>query len=206
MLEGDDLKRALNDTPIWTPGDVLEVFRTVPLEALRKYSADPLNTAGSIVTGGRYNAPKDLPGAHQVLYVAENLTVAHAEARVITVIPTSTGVLIQPGADKRPRLDITVKLRLGAVLDLLDPSVLAELQLTKEDLFQEWLPLNLDGQLARTQVLARAVLDSARYDALLYPSARYPGGRNYAVLTDRVPPQDRAVHDPDDELAIFRRR
>lgn len=90
------------------------------------------------------------------------------------------------------------------MLDLLDPVVSALLYLTGEDLFQEWLPLNLDGQLARTQVLARAVLDCARYDALLYPSARYPGGRNYAVFPDRVAPEDRAVYDPENELAVFR--
>lgn len=205
MLEGDDLKEALLQTPVWTPGQVLDAYRTVPLAALRKYSPDPLNTAGSIVTGGRYNAPRDLPGAHEMLYLAENLAVAHAEARAITTVRTPAGVLVQPGPDQRPRLDITVKLRLGAVLDLLDPAVVAHLHLTDEDLFQEWLPLNLDGELARTQVLARAVLDSARYGALLYPSARYPGGRNYAVFPDRVPPQDRAVHDPEDELAVFRR-
>jgi RES domain-containing protein len=94
MLEGDDLKRALLRTPVWTPGQVLDAYRTVPLMALRKYSADPLNTAGSRATGGRYNAPEDLPGAHEVLYLAEHLAVAHAEARAITVVPTSRGVQV----------------------------------------------------------------------------------------------------------------
>ena len=34
----------------------------------------------------------------------------------------ATGLQIQPGPDQRPRLDITVKLRLGSVLDLTDPA------------------------------------------------------------------------------------
>ncbi len=203
MTDHQALKRALMGAPVWTPPEVLDTYRTVPLLALRKYNRDPLNTDGSLVTGGRYNAPADLPGAHAMLYVAENLTVAHAEARAITVVTGAAGLQIQPGPDQRPRLDITVKLRLGGVLDLTDPAVLNVLSLHPADLLQEWLPLNLDGQLALTQVLARAALDSARYDAIRYPSARYPGGRNYAVFPDRVAPQDRAVHDPDDELSVF---
>ncbi|GBF04651.1 RES domain-containing protein [Deinococcus aerius] len=205
MRRGQDLKRALLDAPLWTPTRVIDAYRTVPLLALRKYSPDPLNTAGSVVTGGRYNAPQGFPEAHEMLYLAENTAVAHAEARVITVVTGPPGVVIQPGTDQRPRLDITVKLRLGAVLDLTDLGVQTHLDVQPGDLFQEWLPLNLDGHLALTQLLARAVLDSARYDAILYPSARYPGGRNYAVFPQRVAPTDRAVHDPDGELGVFRR-
>ncbi|GGN42564.1 RES family NAD+ phosphorylase [Deinococcus daejeonensis] len=203
MTDFKALKRALLGAPVWTPPGVLDTYRTVPLLALRKYNPDPLNTDGSLVTGGRYNAPEDLPGAHAMLYVAEHLSVAHAEAGAITVVTGATGLQIQPGPDQRPRLDITVKLRLGSVLDLTDPAVLTVLSLHPSDLLQAWLPLNVEGQLALTQVLARAALDSARFDAIRYPSARYPGGRNYAVFPDRVAPQDRAVHDPDGELSVF---
>lgn len=206
MRQGEDLRRALLDAPLWTPTSVIDTYRTVPLLALRKYSPDPLNTAGSVITGGRYNAPQDFPEAHELLYLAENTAVAHAEARVITAVMGPPGIVIQPGPDQRPRLDITVKLRLRAVLDLTDPGVEAHLDVQAGDLFQAWLPLNVNGQLALTQLLGRAVLDSARYDAILYPSARYPGGRNYAVFPQRVAPADRAVHDPEGELAVFQRR
>ncbi|WP_345462121.1 RES family NAD+ phosphorylase [Deinococcus carri] len=189
--------------PVWTPPEVLDTFRTVPLLALRKYSRDPLNTAGSLITGGRYNAPEGLPGAHAMLYLAENLAVAHAEARAITVVTGAQGLQIGPGPNPLPRLDITVKLRPGAVLDLMDAQVLAHLELQGEDLSQEWLPLNVEGKLATTQILARAVLDTARYDAIRSPSARYPGGRNYAVFPQRVAPENRAVYDPERELDVF---
>ncbi|WP_102124860.1 RES family NAD+ phosphorylase [Deinococcus planocerae] len=206
MRRGEDLGRALLDAPLWTPTRVIDAYRTVPLVALRKYSPDPLNTAGSVVTGGRYNAPQEFPEAHELLYLAENTAVAHAEARVITAVMGPPGVVIGPGPDQRPRLDITVNLRLRAVLDLTDPGVQAHLDVGAGDLVQEWLPLNLDGHLALTQLLGRAVLDSARYDAIRYPSARYPGGRNYAVFPQRVAPADRAVYDPEGELAVFQRR
>ncbi|WP_216328931.1 RES family NAD+ phosphorylase [Deinococcus aestuarii] len=206
MRQGEDLGRALLGAPVWTPTSVIDAYRTVPLLALRKYSPDPLNTAGSVVTGGRYNAPKEFPEAHELLYLAENTTVAHAEAQVITAVMGPPGVVIGPGPDRRPRLDIAVHLRLRSVLDLTDPGVQTHLDVGAGDLFQEWLPLNLDGRLALTQLLGRAVLDSARYDAIRYPSARYPGGRNYAVFPQRVVPGDRAVHDPEGELEVFRTR
>lgn len=203
MRRGQDLGRALLDAPLWTPTRVIDAYRTVPLVALRKYSPDPLNTAGSVVTGGRYNAPQEFPEAHELLYLAENTAVAHAEARVITAVTGPPGVVIGPGPDQRPRLDITVKLRLGAVLDLTDPAVEAHLDVQAGDPFQPWLPMNVNGHLALTQLLGRAVLDSVRYDAIRYPSARYPGGRNSAVFPQRVAPADRAVHDPDRELEVF---
>lgn len=206
MRQGEALKRTLLATPVWTPASVINAYRTVPLLALRKYSHDPLNTAGSVITGGRYNAPQEFPEAHEMLYLAENTAIAHAEARVITAVNSPLGIVIQPGSDQRPRLDITVKLRLNAVLDLTNPLVASHLDLQEGDLYQPWLTLNLDGTLALTQQLARMVLDSARYDAILYPSARYPGGRNYAVLPQRVAPEDRVIHDPDNELDVFRTR
>lgn len=131
----------------------------MPLEALRKYSADPLDTAGSLVTGGRYNAPQDLPGAHAALYLAENAAVSHAEAGAISVVTGPGGLLIRPGNDQRPRLDLTVRLTLRTLLDLTNPAVLQHLSLRQVDLMQAWLPLNLKGQLTVTQRVARAALD-----------------------------------------------
>lgn len=168
--------------------------------------ADPLNTAGSRVTGGRYNAPEEFPEAHEMLYLAENTAVAHAEARVISVVSVpGGGVLIQPGHADLPRLDVCVHLRLGALLDLTDPQVLQELGLSAADLMREWFPLNRQGQLATTQRLAFEARQTGRFDALLYPSARFPGGRNYAVYPEHVPPEHRALHDPEGEVQVFQR-
>ena len=193
--------------PVLSPTGTLTAYRTVPLAALRKYSADPLNTAGSRVTGGRYNPPEEFPEAFEMLYVAENTAVAHAEARVITVVQApGGGVLIQPAASTPPRLDICVHLTLRGLLDLTDPQVLQALGVSPTDLMREWFPLNRQGQLAPTQRLAHEARQTGRFDALLYPSARYPGGRNYAVYPDLVPPGHRAVHDPEGELVVFRRR
>lgn len=206
MKQGDELKRALLTAPVQVAPDLITAYRTVPLGALRKYSSDPLNTAGSKVTGGRYNAPEFLPGSFEMLYVAENLAVAQAEARTITAVTMSGGVVITPGKGFAPRLDITVHLRLHSLLDLTDHLVLGQLDLEPGDLLTEWFPVNnIHGQLATTQLLARAALDSARYEALVYPSARFPGGRNYAVFPDRVLPENRRIYDPEDELAVFRR-
>lgn len=129
MRRRQGLKWALLNAPVWTPPEVLEDDRTVPLLAPRKDSSGPSNTAGSLITGGRYNAPKGLPGAHEMLSLDEKTAVAHAEARAINVVAGPPGIVIGPGPDQRPRLDITVKLRLGAVLDLTDASVEAHLEL-----------------------------------------------------------------------------
>lgn len=201
---GSTLAALMASAPIVLPPGVISAYRTVPLEALRKYSTDPLDTAGSLVTGGRYNAPHDLPGAHAALYLAENTAVAHAEAGAITVVTGLQGLLIQPGEDQRPRLDLTVRLTLRTLLDLTDPAVLDQLSLRPAELMQAWLPLNVKGQLAVTQQVARAALDSGRYDALLYPSARFPGGKNYAVFPQLVAPEHRVVHDPAGELSVFK--
>jgi RES domain-containing protein len=203
---GSALAVLIASAPIALPPGVILAYRTVPLEALRKYSADPLDTAGSLVTGGRYNAPHDLPGAHAALYLAENTAVAHAEAGAITVVTDSTGLVIQPGKDQRPRLDLTVRLTLRSLLDLTDPVVLDHLSLQPADLMQAWLPANVKGQLAVTQQVARAALDTGRFDALLYPSARFPGGKNYAVFPQLVVPEHRVVHDPAGELSVFKHR
>jgi len=194
----------LLSVPVFLPTGTLAAYRTVPLAALRKYSADPLNTAGSKVTGGRYNPPEEFPEAFEMLYVAENTAVAHAEARAITALPAPQGgVLIRPGTSTLPRLDICVHLTLTGVLDLTDPQVLQGLGISPADLLCDWFPMNRQGHLAPTQRLAHEARQTGRFDALLYPSARYPGGRNYAVYPDRVPPAHRAVHDPDGELAVF---
>ncbi|EYB66811.1 hypothetical protein DEIPH_ctg069orf0012 [Deinococcus phoenicis] len=195
---------ALATVPAVRPTAMLPAYRTVPLAALRKYSADPLNTAGSRITGGRYNAPEEFPEAHEMLYLAENTAVAHAEARVITVVSApGGGVLIQPGQADLPRLDVCVHLRLKALLDLTDPQVLQALHLSPADLLREWFPLNRQGQLAPTQQLAFEARQTGRFDAVLYPSARFPGGRNYAVYPGRVAPADRALHDPAGEVQVF---
>jgi len=204
-LTAGPLASALQDVPFLQPSGSLIAYRTVPLEALRLYSPDPLNTAGSLQTGGRYNTPSFLPGGHAALYLAENTAVAHAEARVITVVSGPSGMLIQPGTDQRPRLDIAVELHVGTLLDLTDPAVLRRLGLSPGDLLGAWFPLNAQGQIAPTQRLARAVLDSGRFEGLLYPSARFPGGRNYAVFPDRVPPERRTILDPGGDVLIFRR-
>lgn len=94
------------------------------------------------------------------------------------------GLQTGPGPDRLPRLDITVRLRLAAVLDLMDTQVLAHLELQGDDLWQEWLPLNVEGKLAPTQILARAVLDTTCYGAIRSPSAR-------------------VVSDPEHELDVF---
>ena len=196
----------LASVPALHPQDIIPAYRTVPLLALRKYSADPLNTAGSRVTGGRYNPPEEFTDAFEMLYLAENSAVAHAEARVISFVPSTDGrTLIQPGPDQRPRVDVCVHLKLRNILDLTDATVLQTLELIPADLMQEWLPMNQRGQLARSQQLASAARRVGRFQALLYPSARSPGGRNYAVYPDLVSPADRAVHDPDGELDVFRR-
>lgn len=183
-------------------------YRTVPLYALRKYHPDPLNADGSVVTGGRYNIPEylaHLAPSFPVLYLAETTAVAHAEAQVITAVQTNTGLTITPGKDQHPRLDITVSLRLRSILDLTSAATLSHLDLADPDLLGEWFELNAKGQLAFTQQLARAALDTARFEALCYPSARYPGGRNYAVFTELVPPENRQVIDPQGDLEVFTR-
>jgi len=82
---------ALATLPVKVVSGTLEAYRTVTLAALRKYSPDPLNTAGSRITGGRYNPPEEFVQAFEMLYLAENTAVAHGEARAITVVGVSGG-------------------------------------------------------------------------------------------------------------------
>ena len=197
---------ALSSVPVTPLTGTFAVYRTVTMAALRKYSPDPLDTAGSKITGGRYNPPEEFPQAFEMQYLAENTAVAHAEARVITVVRASGGgVRIQPGPQSLPRIDVCVHLTLLTVLDLTDPAVLQTLDVPPVDLMTEWFPLNREGQLAPTQVLAYEALQTRRFEALIYPSARYPGGRNYAVYPDLVPPEHRVIHDPENELSVFQR-
>ena len=195
---------ALIKVPIKVISGTLAAYRTVTLAALRKYSPDPLNTAGSRITGGRYNPPEEFAGAFEMLYLAENTAVAHAEARAITVLSVpGGGVQIQPGPSDLPRLDLCVHLELSSLLDLTDPGVLALLGVSQGDLLTEWFPLNRQGKLAPTQQLALEARYTGRFEAILYPSARYPGGKNYAVYPDLVPPERRRMNDPEGELRVF---
>ena len=102
-----------------------------------------------------------------------------------------------------PRLDICVHLELRSLLDLTDPQVLGVLKVSHSDLLGEWFPLNRQGRLALTQQLALEARQTGRFEGLLYPSARYPGGKNYAIYPDLVPPEKRTIHDPEGELRVF---
>jgi len=195
---------ALIKVPIKVISGTLAAYRTVTLAALRKYSPDPLNTAGSRITGGRYNPPEEFAEAFEMLYLAESTAVAHAEARAITVLSVpGGGVQIQPGPSDLPRLDLCVHLELSSLLDLTDPGVLELLGVSHSDLLGEWFPLNRQGKLAPTQQLALEARQTGRFKAILYPSARYPGGKNYAVYPDMVAPQRRVLFDPEGELNVF---
>lgn len=109
--------------------------------------------------------------AHEfgVLYVALEREIAVAELLRRAQL---SGMLVQAYA---PRVMLTLDVRLGKVLDLTDPEVRREWDITPDDLASD--------DYTRCQEVAR-VARREGYEAIRYPSAT-GGGENLAIFYDR---------------------
>ena len=139
-----------------------------------------LSAYGSFIAGGRYNSK----GGFEALYLSCALSTCIAE------IERAASQLNKPAAELLPRKMIGLELSLSNILDLTDLQVQSRLGITSADLMEEWLPVQKSGGDALTQQIGRHARD-AGLEAILYPSAAQPDGKNLAVFPDNLRPESR---------------
>jgi RES domain-containing protein len=170
-----------------------------------RFLASPLVSAGSRARGGRFNPP----GEFEVLYTALSVDTAFAERDGFLL--TAAGIK----AARAVRTGVLLKIvcRLSAVLDLTDERVRKRLGLSLGDLLGPWVPWNVVASgferrrpalvtAAPGQALGRVVYASGRFEAILSPSAKDPGGRCLAILAGRL--RDASSVTIDDPTGIIR--
>ncbi len=146
-------------------------FRNVGLRFANQ--RDLLSTRGSYEWGGRFNVAKDFG----VLYLSCDL---HTCIEELNHAASYEGLDVE---EKLPRMAVGIRVALKTVLDLTDPAIRRELGVTKKTLIQtDWAKENALGKEAPTQIIGWAA-KSAGFEALLVPSARWPG-RNLNLLDD----------------------
>lgn len=147
------------------------VFRNSP----QRYATEQgvISTAGSRMVGGRYNVPHEFG----VLYLSCDV---HTCTEELEFAARNEGAKVE---EKLPRTFTGIKVELEKVLDLTDAGVRRKLGITKKVLVEtNWLKENSEGKEATTQVIGR-VAKGAGFEALLVPSARWPG-MNLNLLLD----------------------
>jgi RES domain-containing protein len=142
-----------------------------------RYAATALSAIGALQWGGRYNGPH----AFEALYLADSPMTALREVEAL--VQTAAGLL---GVKGPPRILLSVEYTLGAVADLTDEVIQADLATNSEELCAPWRPLNAQGRLAPTQELGAAIHATARIEALKVPSARDRTAHNLVIFPDRL--------------------
>jgi len=138
---------------------------------------------GSFLHGGRWNAI----GSYRAVYGSTVDTVAVAESRATAHY---VGVLLP---FRTPRLLVAIDLSLQVVLDLTNPGVRAQLDLSLDALREEdWRKVQDQGRESLTQTIGRAVFSSAG-EGLLVPSARVPEGVNVVYFPENHRPDSRVT-------------
>lgn len=132
-----------------------------------KRAGQMLDPAGSLIHGGRYNAPQ----AFGVLYLCQDEEGCRAE------------LLKQSGGNPALLSDLVVgevEVDLSKVLDLTDATARERLGVTEAAL--------TDPQDVRLPREIGAAAVRAGFQGIVYPSAAKPGGRNLAVFLGALPP------------------
>jgi RES domain-containing protein len=147
-------------------------FRSVALE----YGKPEQITSGegSLKFGGRWNAP----GTFSVVYASTRPGTAIEEA-----FHLAAEYEFMPDHLK-PRLTCGIEWKLGRVLDLTDKNLPGWLKLEKW-MRENFARINHHGSETLCQALGRAARNLGM-SAVLYPSARVPGGVNLAVFRHRL--------------------
>jgi RES domain-containing protein len=152
-----------------------------------RFLASPLASAGSKLRGGRFNPP----GQFEVLYTALAADTALAEREGILL----TAAAIKSARGIRTGILLRIDCRLTRVLDLCDEPIRQRVQISPAELLAPWLPWNIPahgsedpGAVAPSQLIGAAVYASGRFEAILSPSAKDPGGRCLAIIPDRLQP------------------
>jgi len=168
-------------------------FRNLAYQYATKSQA--LST-GSKRTGGRYN-PKDEFGA---LYLSLNL---HTCLEEVVQAQSLSAIEIAP---KLPRVDVAIKVRLSKILNLTNPVIQRAIGITEADLIiasdledQGWHSLQRSGRVESTQLIGRLTRE-AGFEALLVPSAKFPGKNLVVFYPENILPTSQILLLNEDRL------
>ncbi|MBI4518667.1 MAG: RES family NAD+ phosphorylase [Deltaproteobacteria bacterium] len=160
-----------------------------------RFLSSPLSGAGSLHYGGRLNPA----GAFEVLYTALAADTALAEREGILL--TANGIKL--ARTIRTAVLLRIDCQLSSILDLTDEQLRCQLRITSADLLGPWLPWSAADpddrgeRAAPSQRLGAAVYASRRFEAIMTPSAKDPGGRCLAVFPDHLQAGSRiTIDDP----------
>jgi len=191
MLPDLELRAALRDlTPVPSEGTL---HRAVLLEYLMNIGRDPqpLYSLGAPMSGARFT-PK---GGMATLYLAENAETAYAEALQISrhLARARPDVQITP----KPIVLLSMRVRIGALLDVTEDAVQARLGTTRSELLAAWRRRAFAGQEVPTWRMGQAIWNDGRFAGLRYESSQRRGSFCLALFPDRLSDGDFIeVHDP----------
>ncbi len=149
-------------------------FRSIDLHWLLQ--GTPLSAIGSRIRGGRYNRK----GAFEAFYIANTQVTALYETEAIFKIADAVVGVRQP-----PRVMLSLEYNLHDIVDLREPTALAALGITIDDLKQPWKLAQAEDRPVLTQRIGAAAR-AVDVEALLVPSARAETGTNLVVFPDRL--------------------
>ena len=134
----------------------------------------PLWGGAAKIAGARFTPQ----GGFNSIYLAHDPITAFIEVSALILLPG--GPLPVRSA---PWVIITVDGIVNQLLDLTDPSTLAALGTTAQEMTGTWAAIACPP----TQLLAQLAYDSGRIAGIKYASAKHPGGLNVVVFPDRIP-------------------
>ena len=136
-----------------------------------RWRASPLSAIGALHRDGRFNPP----GEFAVLYTADSQLTALREVEALFL--DADGEL--RGVPRNPDLILTLECSLLSVLDLMEPEVLKQLAMSREELVADSPSRfieNARGRRTPTQELGSACFRSGHISAIKVPSAANPSG------------------------------
>ena len=167
------------------------LFRKAPA---RPVKPQPLWGLGSKRFGGRYT-PKN---SFETIYVAMDMVTALKEVQAIISIPSGPALTIVSA----PWVTVAIQGFLSSVLDLTQTANVEVLGSSYQELTGAWLSVPDQTGEAPTHLLGRLCHSSKRFDGILFPSSKNPGGICAAVFPDRLrSPAYLQVFDPHGNVA-----
>jgi len=171
-------------------------YRAIPNAALYgKELPQPLWSLGPGLYGQRFSPV----GSPPALYVAEQPQTAFYEATGLGASLFSVNPQDRPMP--APTTVLTIKVSLKHVLDLTKDSTIAALDMTQNEILCPWQEFMIKDLPVPTHILADAVYQSGRYQAIRFPSSKETGAINLMIWMDKIePPSFVEVHDPSGRL------
>jgi RES domain-containing protein len=158
--------------------------RAVRARHLTRVPPEPLYHLGSASFGARYTPV----GGPAGLYLASDQPTAYAELRHLFRDAHGRPLPLTP---QDPVVTVYVHARLHGVLDLTVQATRRALRVTKSAICAEWRAemeqwLRGSGPMPLTQQIGYAAHATGRVRGILFPSAKWKGGRCLVVFPDRL--------------------